>query len=64
MSYNKEGLKQIKLLLSRETYPNLINALGKDEIVVDTMTWKELRKEIYELADSLKDVVYPEYWND
>lgn len=64
MSYNKEGLKQIKLLLSRETYPNLINALGKDEIVVDTMTWIELRKEIYELADSLKDVVYPEYWND
>ena len=64
MSYNKEGLKQIKLLLSRETYPNLINALGKDEIVVDTMTWIELRKEIYELADSLKEVVYPEYWND
>lgn len=64
MSYNKEGLKQIKLLLSRETYPNLINALGKDEIVVDKMTWKELREEIYELAGSLKDVVYPEYWND
>ena len=64
MSYNQEGLKQIKLSLSRETYPNLINALGKDEIVVDTMTWIELRKEIYELADSIKDVVYPEYWND